>query len=193
MTRLNQNTRRLKEVWAKVLVVVTLFTGMVSGALANPANPQSLEEVNVSRRMMDALRLASQAMANPPQIVADAMPSIARTILLQGYSTISTQRLKTLLKWSGESAPQFMPGLVPESGYLGQAYYVFERAQNWRAISPTELSIELVWAPVIHPKYNHYIETQWYRKEGDAWYLYKQDRRQIPGCNKWPLCVGDPT
>ena len=176
---------------ASLLCFAALFFIANPNSFASAADPQSLEEVNVSRRMMDALRLASQAMSNPPQIVADAMPSIARTILLQGYSTISTQRLKTLLKWSGESAPQFMPGLVPESGYLGQAYYVFERAQNWRAISPTELSIELVWAPVIHPKYNHYIETQWYRKEGDAWYLYKQDRRQIPGCNKWPRCVAD--
>ena len=193
MTRVNQNAGRRNEGWAKVLVVATLFTGMVSGALANPADPQILEDVNVSHRMMDALRLASQAMIDPPQSVAHAMPSIARTILLQGYRTISAERLKTLLKWSGDPSPLFMPGVVPESGYIGQAYYVFERAQNWRAISPTELSIELVWAPVIHPKYNHYIETQWYRRDGDTWYLFKQDRRQIPGCNKWPSCVGDPT
>ena len=179
--------------WTRRLICGALLALVQTVSMAGPADPQTLEEVNVSRRMMDALRLASQAMTNPPQIVADAMPSIARTILLQGYRTISTQRLRTLLKWSGESTPQFMPGVVPESGYLGQAYYVFERAQNWREITPTELSIELVWAPVIHPKYNHYIETQWYRKEGDAWYLYKQERRQIPGCNKWPLCVGDPT
>ena len=177
--------------WTRRLTCGVLLALVQTLCMAGPADPQSLEEVNVSGRMMDALRLASQATTNPLQIFADAMPSIARTILLQGYRTISTERLRALLKWSEDPSPLFMPGLVPESGYIGQAYYFFERAQNWRAISASELSIELVWAPVLHPKYNHYIETQWYRKSGDTWYLYKQNRRQIPGCNKWPRCVAE--
>ena len=31
----------------------------------------------------------------------------------------------------------------------------------------------------------------WYRKYAESWYLFKQERREIPGCKKWPRCVGD--
>ena len=119
------------------------------------------------------------------------MPSISRTILLLGYRTISTQRLRGLLKWSGTSDPLFRPDVVPESGALAPSFFVFDRAQNWKVYSDDSMSIDVVWIPNVSPKYNHYIETQSYRKDGDTWYLYKQDRRQIPGCNKWPRCVAE--
>lgn len=173
--------------WLALLLVAAAHTA----SLASAADPQELGEVNVSRRTMDALNLAQRTISNPPDSVSTAMPWIARTILLQSYKTLSIDRLKRLLKWSGPIDPLFRPDVVPESGPAAPSYFVFDRAQNWKVHPDGTMSLDVVWIPNLSPKFNHYIETQWYRKEGDVWYLYKQDRRQIPGCNKWPLCVGD--
>jgi hypothetical protein len=130
-------------------------------------------------------------MHESPAAVESAMPWLARTILLQSYKTLSIERLRKLLNWTGTTDPLFRPDVVPESGPSAPSYFVFERAQNWKVYSNDSMSIDVVWVPGYSRKDSHYIETQWYRKDGDIWYLYKQDRRQIPGCNKWPLCVGD--
>lgn len=176
---------------ARRLICGALLALVQTVATAGPADPQILEEVNVSRRMMEALKLAHRAMPSPPEAAEASMPSISRTILLLGYRTISTERLRKLLKWSDSTDPLFRPDVVPESGPLAPSFFVFDRAQNWKVYSDDSMSIDVVWIPNVSPKHNHYIETQWYRKEGDAWYLYKQDRRQIPGCNKWPRCVAE--
>jgi hypothetical protein len=178
---------------ATLVKTIAVFAVVLANAVsASPADPQMLEEVNVSRRMMNELKIAQQNQTNIPSVVTEAMPSIARTILLLGYKTISMERLKKLLKWTSTTDPLFKPRLVPESGELGPTYFVFDRAQNWKLIGNDVVSIELVWTPVISEKHNHFIETQWYRKDGDMWYLFKQDRREIAGCNKWPRCEGDP-
>ena len=179
--------------WTRRLTCGALLALVQTVSMAGPADPQSLEEVNVSRRMMEALKLAHRAMPTPPDAAEASMPSISRTILLLGYRTISTQRLRGLLKWSGTADPLFRPDVVPESGALAPSFFVFDRAQNWKVYSDDSMSIDVVWIPNVSPKYNHYIEIQWYRRDGDTWYLFKQDRRQIPGCNKWPLCLGDST
>ena len=176
-----------------VKTISVLAVVLANSVSASPADPQTLEEVNVSGRMMAQLQIAQGNQANTPSVVTEAMPSIARTILLLGYKTISVERLKKLLKWTSTTDPLFKPWVIPESGELGPTYFVFDRAQNWKLIGNDVVSIELVWTPVISEKHNHFNETQWYRKDGESWYLFKQERREIPGCRKWPRCLGDET
>ena len=191
MTRVNQIARRRKEVWTKVLMAATLFTGMVSAALANPADPQTLEEVNRSRRAYAALNQLESSMVNAPEALSSPKESISKTILLLTFQTLSMERIKRILKWTALQDPLLQPGTVPESGHAARPPFIFGRVQNWQAISLTDVSLEVVWIPFFRDVGLHYIETQYYRKDGDTWYLYKQDRRQIPGCNKWPRCVAE--
>lgn len=160
-------------------------------ALANPADPQRLEDVNRSRRAYEALTRLESSISNASEAISSSKESISKTILLLAFKTLSVERVKKILKWSGPGDPLFKPGVVPEGGYLEPVRFIFDRVQNWQALSEQEVKIEIFWLPVSRLEGSHYIETQWYRKDGDIWYLYKQDRRQIPGCNKWPLCVGD--
>ena len=176
-----------------VKTISVLAVVLANSVSASPADPQTLEEVNVSGRMMAQLQIAQRNQSNTPSLVTEAMPSIARTILLLGYKTISVERLKKLLKWTSTTDPLFKPWVIPESGELGPTYFVFDRAQNWKLIGNDVVSIELVWTPAISEKHNHFIETQWYRKDAEIWYLFKQERREIRGCKKWPRCEGDPT
>ena len=160
-------------------------------SFSSPGDPKTLEEINISPRMMDALTRAQQRLPDAPEGVHVANPSIARTILLQGFTNISVERLRGLLQWRGTSDPLFKPGVVPESGTQNIRPFVFERAQNWKQISDQVVSLDLVWIPATDSRSNHFIETQWYRKDGNAWYLFKQERKEMAGCNKWPRCVGD--
>ena len=175
------------------LALAALLAIIHTGSFANPADPQTLEEVNISPRMMSALRLAQQSAPDSADSPHPANPSVARTVLLLGFTTISVERMKSLLRWQGTTDPLFKPGVVPESGTQSRRPFVFERAQNWRVISEKVVSLDLVWTPATDPRSNHFIETQWYRKDGESWYLFKQDRREIAGCNKWPRCIGDAT
>ena len=174
-----------------VLVAAALFAGMVSAALANPADPQTLEEVNRLRRADAALTQLESSMANAPEALSLSKESISKTILLLTFQTLSIERIKRLLKWTALQDPLLQPGTIPESGHAARPPFIFGRVQNWQAISLTEVSLEVVWIPFFQGEGHHYIETQSYRKDGDSWYLYKQDRRQIPGCNKWPRCVAE--
>ena len=181
-----QMLRRVGRAGAGVVVLL-----LQTLALANPADPQTLEEVNRSRRAYEALTRLESSISNASEAISSSKESISKTILLLAFKTLSVERVKTILKWSGPGDPLFKPGVVPEGGYLEPVRFIFDRVQNWQALSEQEVKIEIFWLPVSRQEGSHYIETQWYRKDGDIWYLCKQDRRQIPGCNKWPRCVAE--
>ena len=162
-------------------------------AIANPADPNSLEEVNRFRRVYSSLTQLQGTLPVASKAVESSKESISKTVLLMGYSNLSVDRLKKILKWNSSTDPLFKPGVVPESGVTSPHYFIFDRAQNWKVPSEDLVSIEIVWAPVSQQELRHFIETQWYRKDGENWYLFKQERREIPGCKKWPRCVGDET
>jgi hypothetical protein len=176
-----------------MVIALTLFAGIKATlAVANPGDPQSLEEVNRFRRVYSSLTQLQTTLPDAPKAVESSKDSISKTVLLMGYSNLSVDRLKKILKWTGETDPLFKPGVVPESGVTSPPPFIFDRAQNWKAPSADLVSIDIVWTPVSQQEPRHFIETQWYRKDGDMWYLFKQDRREIAGCNKWPRCEGDP-
>ena len=174
------------------LVALTLSCVGFSST-ANPADPLRLQDVNISKRIMGALSIPTAASQGESETRLGSKESIARTILLQMHTRVTVDRLKEILKWDQSNSPEFAPGLVPAGGFDQPTHYIFSRTQDWRVMDDGTVSVKVIWAPFNERTANHHIETQRYRKDGESWYLFKQERREIPGCKKWPRCVGDET
>jgi hypothetical protein len=174
-------------------VIVMAIASMAAASMvqAHPADPYSLEEVNVSKRVMATLSPPIGSSEEEKSALLSARESIARSVLLLNYETLSMERLRSILKWSSPTDPLFAPGISPAAGSGQRPPYIFGRTQNWRLQADGTIMIEVVWTPFLQTTLNHFIETQWYRRDGANWYLYKQDRREIKGCDKWPTCLGN--
>ena len=181
-------TKSLHKVLMAIGLVVT-FTAANAGS----ANPTSLEEVNPFRHALGSLKTPDSL--TEPEVAAflSSRDSIARNILLLTYQNLTVDRIRKILRWPGEKDPEFAPGIIPAAGYGQSPPYIFNRTQNWTLKPDGTVTVEVVWTPFFKDINNHFIETQWYRKDGDMWYLFKQDRRNIPGCNKRPGCLGNAT
>lgn len=171
------------------VVAITSLTA-ASMVQAHPADPYSLEEVNVSRRVMATLSPPIGSSEEEKSALLSARESIAKSVLLLNYETLSMERLRSILKWSSPTDPLFAPGISPAAGSGQRPPYIFGRTQNWRLQADGTIMIEVVWTPFLQTTLNHFIEKQWYRRDGANWYLYKQDRREIKGCETWPTCLG---
>jgi hypothetical protein len=169
--------------------IVATFTAANAGS----ATPTSLEEVNAFRRALGSLKIPDSLTESEEAAFLSSRDSIARNILLLTYQNLTVDRIRKILRWSGEKDPEFAPGIIPASGYGQSPPYIFNRTQNWTLKPDGTVTVEVVWTPFFNDIKNHFIETQWYRKDGDMWYLFKQERRNIPGCNKRPGCIGDAT
>ena len=175
-----------------LLYFLTAFLGVAgTAAHADARDPQRLEEVNVARTIAIDLQIPGGLSDLEHRNFLEAKPSIARTLLLLSYTTVSVERLKSILKWERTSEPEFAPGLLPGSGTSQPTLYLSGRARNWRLHADGTVSLDVIWFPYSRTIQKHYLETQWYRKDGNAWYLFKQERKEMAGCNKWPRCVGD--
>jgi len=161
---------------------------------ANPADPRNLEEVNVPRTIVASLTKAQAQSPSDAQTLSQAKPWVARTLLLLGYTHLSTQRLRAILSWSGSTDPQFAPGIVPqgESLKLGTAptseSYVDGRIEDWRLLPDGTMTLAVTWLPVADKRQPYFVELQRYRRDGDRWYLFSQERKARPGCAKAPNC-----
>ena len=175
-----------------VLSLLITFAGVAgTSAYADARDPQRLEEVNIARTIASDLQLPDNLSELEQQQFLEAKPSIARTLLLLSYTTLSVGRLKTILKWEHTSEPEFAPGLLPGAGTYQPTLYLSGRARNWRLHADGTVSLDVIWFPFSRATQKYYLETQWYRKDGNAWYLFKQERREMAGCNKWPRCIAD--
>ena len=175
----------------KFLLAIGIFATFAA-ANAGSANPTSLEEVNASRWALGSLKFPDSLTESEVDAFLSSREPIARNILLLSYQNLTVAQIRKILRWSSETDPQFGPGIVPAAGYDQRPAYQFGRTQNWRLQPDGTVTVEVIWTPFLKDTNNHFIETQWYRKDGDMWYLFKQDRRNIPGCNKRPRCEGDP-
>jgi len=184
-----------RDAHSKGMATLIAFTlsGIGFNSAANPADPQRLQDVNISKRIMGTLSIPSAASQRDSETLLGSKESIARTILLQMHTRVTIDRLKEILKWDQSYSPEFAPGLIPAGGFDQPTHYFFSRTQDWRVMEDGTVSVKVIWAPFHEKTANHHIETQRYRKHGDTWYLFKQDRREIAGCNKWPQCIGDAT
>ena len=174
-------------------LLATAIAVNFTAANAGSANPTSLEEVNPSRWALASLKFPDLLTQSEIDAFLSSRDSIARNILLLTYQNLTVDRIRQILRWSGEKDPEFAPGIIPAAGYGQSPPYIFNRTQNWTSKPDGTVTVEVVWTPFFKDINNHFIETQWYRKDGDMWYLFKQDRRNIPGCNKRPGCLGDAT
>ena len=172
------------------LIAFALF-GIGFNSAANPADPQRLQDVNISSRIMGSLSIPTAASQMESETLMSSKESIARTILLQMHTRVTVDRLKEILKWDQSNPPEFAPGLIPAGGFDQPTHYVFSRTQDWRVMEDATVTVKVIWAPFHEKTANHHIETQRYRKDGDMWYLFKQDRRAISGCKKWPRCLAE--
>lgn len=172
------------------LIAIALF-GIGFNSAANPADPQRLQDVNISKRIMGSLSIPTAASQMESETLLSSKESIARTILLQMHTRVTVDRLKEILKWDQSNPPEFAPGLIPADGFDQPTHYIFSRTQDWRVMDEGTVSVTVIWAPFNDRTGNHHIETQRYRKDGDIWYLFKQDRRKVLGCKKWPRCLAE--
>lgn len=189
---MNQRLDSFKRIAGYLALVWMLAASL--GTAANPADPRSLEEVNIPRTIVASLTRAQAQSPSDAQTLSQAKPWVARTLLLLGYSHLSTQRLRSILSWSGSADPQFAPGIVPlgESAKLGTAptseAYVDARLENWRLWPDGTMTLVVTWLPVADKRQPYFVEVQRYRRDGDRWYLFSQERNARPGCAKAPDC-----
>ena len=164
-----------------------------TAANAGSANPTSLEEVNPSKWALASLKFPDLTTESEINAFLSSREPIARNILLLSYKNLTVDQIRKILRWTSETDPQFQPGIVPAAGHDQRTPYMFNRTQNWRLQPDGHVTVEAIWTPFSKDTNDHFIETQWYRQDGDMWYLFKQERRNVPGCNKHPRCQGDPT
>lgn len=163
-------------------------------AAASPADPRSLEDVNVPRTIWASLTKAQAQSPSDAQTLAQAKPWVARTLLLLGYNQLSTERLRSILAWSSSVDPQFAPGITPpgESSGAGTApvsqAYVDGRLEDWRLWPDGTMTLEVTWLPVADKRQPYFVELQRYRRVGERWLLFSQERKAKPGCAKAPDC-----
>lgn len=176
--------------WIFSILIVMVSSAAVSPVEASPADPYTLDEVNISRRVMATLIPPDNLSEQEKSDLLSSREYIARSILLLTYETLSVERLRSILRWSNPIDPSFAPGVSPAAGNGQRPPYIFGRTQNWRLHPNGSVTIDVVWTPFLKTTSNHFVEVQWYRRIGEAWYLYKQDRQQVPGCFRWPKCLG---
>lgn len=171
-------------------VVVLLLQTL---ALANPAEPQWLKDVNVSRTIRASLVVPQNATEPDRDRMTEARDWIARSNLVMMNMIISVDRLRQLFHWERPEPPLFAPGVIPLSGYKDPPEsYVINRAENWRVWPDHTISLDVIWVPVADPDKPFFKESQRYRQVNQEWLLFQQDRTRVATCRGDPRCVSWP-
>lgn len=186
------NTSSLTRAMGRLILAWLMAVSLC--AVASPADPKSLDDINVARTIWASLTKAQAQSTSDAQALAQAKPWVARTLLLLGYSNLSTERLRAILSWAHPTDPQFAPGIIPQgeptklgTEPLSQAY-VDGRLEDWRLWPDGTMTLEVTWLPVADKRQPYFVELQRYRRVGERWLLFSQERKAKPGCAKAPDC-----
>ena len=183
--------RLLKMTFTNALPCLLILMMGLETAIASPTTPSKLEEVNQARTVLTVLVEPRDASPEERNILFEARPWIARTILVLRNPELSTQKLKELLKWNGAEDPIHSPGVQPGKPTLSKDSYVIMRQDKWRVTPGGDVSVDFVWVHSNNRDAPYFIETQLYREDQGVWYLHRQSRKRIETCHKYPYCVED--